>query len=168
MFISNTHHEENQPHHLKLADPTVPIRINLPLFDEPAQRYCPAGVFEIVYDSDGASPRFQINDQICVHCKTCDIKDPEQNITWTVPEGGGGPNYPSRRCISISAGHDCQLGPYQLQRGHREQPASRWPARSHSADRCIGLPIRRIASKMFVMRPMKGVLAVSAGYMPRH
>ena len=95
VFISNTHHEENQPHHLKLADATIPIRINLPLFDEPAQRYCPAGVFEIVYDADGHNPRFQINDQNCVHCKTCDIKDPEQNITWTVPEGGGGPNYPN-------------------------------------------------------------------------
>jgi electron-transferring-flavoprotein dehydrogenase len=95
VFISNTHHEENQPHHLRLIDPTIPIRINLPLFDEPAQRYCPAGVFEIVYDSDGHNPRFQINDQNCVHCKTCDIKDPEQNITWVVPEGGGGPNYPN-------------------------------------------------------------------------
>jgi electron-transferring-flavoprotein dehydrogenase len=95
VFISNTNHEEDQPHHLKLSDPTVPIRINLPLFDEPAQRYCPAGVFEIVYDADGNNPRFQINDQNCVHCKTCDIKDPEQNITWVVPEGGGGPNYPN-------------------------------------------------------------------------
>jgi electron-transferring-flavoprotein dehydrogenase len=93
VFISNTHHEENQPHHLRLADPTIPIRINLPLFDEPAQRYCPAGVFEIVYNSAGENPRFQINDQNCVHCKTCDIKDPEQNITWVVPEGGGGPHY---------------------------------------------------------------------------
>ena len=95
VYLSNTHHEANQPHHLKLTDATIPIRINLPLFDEPAQRYCPAGVFEIVYDADGHSPRFQINDQNCVHCKTCDIKDPEQNITWTVPEGGGGPNYPN-------------------------------------------------------------------------
>ncbi len=93
VFISNTNHEENQPCHLKLADPTVPIRINLPLYDEPAQRYCPAGVFEIVYDAAGNGPRFQINAQNCVHCKTCDIKDPEQNITWVVPEGGGGPNY---------------------------------------------------------------------------
>jgi electron-transferring-flavoprotein dehydrogenase len=88
-------HEHNQPHHLKLTDPTVPIRINVSRFDEPAQRYCPAGVFEIVYDSDGGSRRFQINDQNCVHCKTCDIKDPEQNITWVVPEGGGGPNDPN-------------------------------------------------------------------------
>jgi electron-transferring-flavoprotein dehydrogenase len=78
-----------------LSDPTIPIRINLPLFDEPAQRYCPAGVFEIVRGADGKNPRFQINDQNCVHCKTCDIKDPEQNITWVVPEGGGGPNYPN-------------------------------------------------------------------------
>ena len=95
VFVSNTNHEENQPCHLKLADPTVPIRINLPLFDEPAQRYCPAGVFEIIYDAAGNEPRFQINAQNCVHCKTCDIKDPEQNITWMVPEGGGGPNYPN-------------------------------------------------------------------------
>ena len=95
VFISNTNHEENQPHHLRLADPTIPIRFNLPLFDEPAQRYCPAGVFEIVYDASGHNPRFQINDQNCVHCKTCDIKDPLENITWVVPEGGGGPNYPN-------------------------------------------------------------------------
>ena len=76
VFVSNTHHAENQPHHLRLADPSIPIRINLPLFGEPAQRYCPAGVFEIIDDSDGEGPRFQINDQNCVHCKTCDIKDP--------------------------------------------------------------------------------------------
>ena len=94
VFISNTNHEENQPAHLKLKDPTIPIRINLPLYDEPAQRYCPAGVYEIVRDDAGGSPRFQINAQNCVHCKTCDIKDPEQNINWVVPEGGGGPNYP--------------------------------------------------------------------------
>ena len=93
VFLSSTHHRENQPHHLKLADPTVPVRINLPRFDEPAQRYCPAGVFEVLYDAAGENPRFQINDPNCVHCKTCDIKDPEQNITWTVPEGGDGPNY---------------------------------------------------------------------------
>jgi electron-transferring-flavoprotein dehydrogenase len=95
VFISNTNHEENQPSHLKLADPTIPVRVNLPLYDEPAQRYCPAGVYEIVRDDNGANPRFQINAQNCVHCKTCDIKDPEQNITWVVPEGGGGPNYPN-------------------------------------------------------------------------
>jgi len=95
VFISNTNHEENQPAHLKLADPTIPIRVNLPLYDEPAQRYCPAGVYEIVRDDSGDNPRFQINAQNCVHCKTCDVKDPEQNITWMVPEGGGGPNYPN-------------------------------------------------------------------------
>jgi len=93
VFLSSTHHREDQPHHLKLADPSVPVRINLPRFDEPAQRYCPAGVFEILYDAVGENPRFQINDPNCVHCKTCDIKDPAQNITWTVPEGGDGPNY---------------------------------------------------------------------------
>ena len=95
VFISNTNHEENQPAHLKLKDPTIPIRVNLPLYDEPAQRYCPAGVYEIVRDDSGNNPRFQINAQNCVHCKTCDIKDPEQNINWVVPEGGGGPNYPN-------------------------------------------------------------------------
>ena len=95
VFISNTNHEENQPCHLKLADPTIPIRVNLPLYDEPAQRYCPAGVYEVVRDNAGRNPRFQINPQNCVHCKTCDIKDPAQNITWVVPEGGGGPNYPN-------------------------------------------------------------------------
>jgi electron-transferring-flavoprotein dehydrogenase len=94
VFLSNTNHEEDQPIHLTLKDPTIPIRINLPLYDEPAQRYCPAGVYEIVgLDTD--EPRFQINAQNCVHCKTCDIKDPSQNITWVVPEGGGGPNYPN-------------------------------------------------------------------------
>ncbi len=91
--FSATNHEEDQPAHLKLKDPTVPIAVNLPEFAEPAQRYCPAGVYEVVKDNDGR-PRFQINAQNCVHCKTCDIKDPSQNILWTVPEGGGGPNYP--------------------------------------------------------------------------
>ncbi len=93
VFLSNTNHEEDQPVHLTLKDATVPIRINLPLYDEPAQRYCPAGVYEIVEESAG--PRLQINAQNCVHCKTCDIKDPTQNINWVVPEGGGGPNYPN-------------------------------------------------------------------------
>ena len=92
VFLSSTNHEENQPVHLQLADPAVPLDSNLPLYDEPAQRYCPAGVYEIV--EEAGSKRFQINAQNCVHCKTCDIKDPAQNINWTVPEGGGGPNYP--------------------------------------------------------------------------
>jgi electron-transferring-flavoprotein dehydrogenase len=95
VFISNTNHEENQPAHLKLKDPSIPIEHNLPNYDEPAQRYCPAGVYEVVRDDNGQHPRFVINAQNCVHCKTCDIKDPLQNITWTVPEGGGGPNYPN-------------------------------------------------------------------------
>ena len=93
VFLSNTNHEEDQPVHLKLTDPSIPIRVNLPEYDEPAQRYCPAGVYEVVQEQAG--PRFQINAQNCVHCKTCDIKDPEQNITWVTPEGGGGPNYPN-------------------------------------------------------------------------
>jgi electron-transferring-flavoprotein dehydrogenase len=91
VFLSSTNHEEDQPVHLKLTDPSIPIAKNLPEYDEPAQRYCPAGVYEVV--RDGATPRFQINAQNCVHCKTCDIKDPAQNITWVAPEGGGGPNY---------------------------------------------------------------------------
>jgi electron-transferring-flavoprotein dehydrogenase len=93
VFLSNTNHEEDQPCHLKLKDPSVPIKNNLPLYDEPAQRYCPAGVYEIVQETSG--PRFQINAQNCVHCKTCDIKDPAQNIEWVTPEGSGGPNYPN-------------------------------------------------------------------------
>ncbi len=94
VFISNTNHEENQPPHLRLKDPAVPIAINLALYDAPEQRYCPAGVYEIVRQA-GGEPRLQINAQNCVHCKTCDIKDPAQNIDWVVPEGGGGPNYPN-------------------------------------------------------------------------
>ena len=93
VFLSNTNHEEDQPVHLKLRDPSIPIAQNLPLYDEPAQRYCPAGVYEVV--RDGGEPRFQINAQNCVHCKTCDIKDPAQNIIWVAPEGSGGPNYPN-------------------------------------------------------------------------
>jgi len=93
VFLSNTNHAENQPVHLQLKDPSIPLSINLPKYDEPAQRYCPAGVYEIVEEDGGK--RFQINSQNCVHCKTCDIKDPSQNINWVVPEGGGGPNYPS-------------------------------------------------------------------------
>ena len=95
VFISNTNHEEDQPVHLKLTDPELPIRDNLPKYDEPAQRYCPAGVYEVVEEDDGSGKRFQLNAQNCVHCKTCDIKDPAQNITWVTPEGGGGPNYPN-------------------------------------------------------------------------
>ncbi len=96
VFISNTNHEEDQPAHLKLTDPSVPIGINLPLYGEPARLYCPAGVYEVVYADTARKldPRFVINAQNCVHCKTCDIKDPSQNITWVTPEGGGGPNYP--------------------------------------------------------------------------
>jgi electron-transferring-flavoprotein dehydrogenase len=91
VFLSSTNHEEDQPSHLKLKDDSIPLSFNLPTFDEPAQRYCPAGVYEIV--EEGGEKKFQINAQNCVHCKTCDIKDPKQNIVWTVPEGGGGPNY---------------------------------------------------------------------------
>ena len=93
VFLSNTNHEEDQPCHLQLKDPSIPIQINLPKFAEPAQRYCPAGVYEIIEDE--GEKRFQINAQNCVHCKTCDIKDPSQNIKWVVPEGTGGPNYPN-------------------------------------------------------------------------
>ena len=95
VFISNTNHEEDQPVHLKLTNPEIPIKENLPKYDEPAQRYCPAGVYEVVEADDGSGKRFQINAQNCVHCKTCDIKDPAQNINWVTPEGGGGPNYPN-------------------------------------------------------------------------
>ncbi|MFL6610079.1 MAG: electron transfer flavoprotein-ubiquinone oxidoreductase [Pseudomonas sp.] len=94
VFISGTNHEEEQPCHLKLTDPSIPISKNLPLYDEPAQRYCPAGVYEVITKEDGEK-RFQINAQNCVHCKTCDIKDPAQNITWVTPEGAGGPTYPN-------------------------------------------------------------------------
>jgi electron-transferring-flavoprotein dehydrogenase len=94
VFISNTNHSEDQPPHLKLKDASVPISFNLAKYDAPEQRYCPAGVYEIVGQEEG-SPRLQINAQNCVHCKTCDIKDPSQNINWCTPEGGGGPNYPN-------------------------------------------------------------------------
>jgi electron-transferring-flavoprotein dehydrogenase len=93
VYVSSTNHDEDQPSHLKLRDATIPIGVNLPKYAEPAQRYCPAGVYEVVQDDAGA--RFVINAQNCVHCKTCDIKDPSQNIVWTTPEGGGGPNYPN-------------------------------------------------------------------------
>ena len=97
VFLSNTNHAEDQPVHLRLTDPTIPIRTNLPVYGEPARLYCPAGVYEVVYADEAArtDPRFVINAQNCVHCKTCDIKDPSQNIVWTTPEGGGGPNYPN-------------------------------------------------------------------------
>jgi len=95
VFLSGTNHEENQPSHLKLKDSDVPINYNLAIYDSPEQRYCPAGVYEIVHNDDGSDPKLQINAQNCVHCKTCDIKDPSQNIVWVSPEGGGGPNYPN-------------------------------------------------------------------------
>uniref|UniRef100_UPI001576CD9B 4Fe-4S dicluster domain-containing protein n=1 Tax=Beijerinckia sp. L45 TaxID=1641855 RepID=UPI001576CD9B len=95
VFLSGTTHEENQPPHLVLRDPSIPIGENLPLYGEPARLYCPAGVYEVVYADEAkkTDPRFVINAQNCVHCKTCDIKDPAQNITWVPPEGAGGPNY---------------------------------------------------------------------------
>lgn len=94
VYLSNTNHEEDQPCHLKLKDESIPIARNLPIFDEPAQRYCPAGVYEVLEEANGGK-KFQINAQNCVHCKTCDIKDPSQNIQWVSPEGTGGPNYPN-------------------------------------------------------------------------
>jgi electron-transferring-flavoprotein dehydrogenase len=95
VFVSGVNHEEDQPVHLHLADPAIPIETNLALYDAPEQRFCPAGVYEIVRDGEGGKPRLQINAANCVHCKTCDIKDPTQNINWVPPEGGGGPNYPN-------------------------------------------------------------------------
>ena len=95
VYLSNTNHEENQPAHLKLRDTSVPIALNLPNYEAPEQRFCPAGVYEILREDDGSNPRLQINAQNCVHCKACDIKDPTQNINWETPEGGGGPNYPN-------------------------------------------------------------------------
>ena len=93
VFLSNTNHEEDQPAHLTLKDSSIPIAVNLVQYDEPAQRYCPAGVYEVLEDSENSKPVFQINAQNCVHCKTCDIKDPSQNINWVVPQGGEGPLY---------------------------------------------------------------------------
>lgn len=93
VYLSNTYHEEDQPCHLRLKDQSIPISVNLAKFDEPAQRYCPAGVYEVV--EEAGDKKFVINGQNCIHCKTCDIKDPSQNITWVTPEGGGGPNYPN-------------------------------------------------------------------------
>ena len=91
MFGSNTNHEEDQPSHLRLRDPKVPVAVNLAVYAGPETRYCPAGVYEVV--TEGGAPRLQVNAQNCVHCKTCDIKDPTQNIVWVAPEGGGGPTY---------------------------------------------------------------------------
>ncbi|PHR63825.1 MAG: electron transfer flavoprotein-ubiquinone oxidoreductase, partial [Idiomarina sp.] len=93
VFLSNTNHEEDQPCHLQLKDSSIPLKVNLPEYAEPAQRYCPAGVYEVVEENGEAV--FKINAQNCIHCKTCDIKDPSQNITWITPEGTGGPNYPN-------------------------------------------------------------------------
>ncbi len=94
VFLSNTNHEEDQPIHLQLRNPAIPVDVNLALYDGPEARYCPAGVYEFVADEGRrAGQRLQINAQNCVHCKTCDIKDPRQNIHWVTPEGGGGPNY---------------------------------------------------------------------------
>jgi electron-transferring-flavoprotein dehydrogenase len=95
VFLSNTAHEEDQPCHLVLQQPNVAIELNLARYDAPEQRYCPAGVYEILRDDDQGEPRLQINAANCLHCKTCDIKDPSQNILWRSPEGGGGPNYPN-------------------------------------------------------------------------
>jgi len=95
VFLSSTNHDESQPAHLRLRDPSIPISVNLPKYGEPARLYCPAGVYEVLYDEQGQNPKFQINFQNCVHCKTCDIKDPSQNIDWTTPQGGDGPNYPN-------------------------------------------------------------------------
>jgi electron-transferring-flavoprotein dehydrogenase len=93
VYLSNTNHDEDQPVHLQLRNPSIPVDVNLRLYDGPEQRYCPAGVYEFVDGGEGATPRLRINAQNCVHCKTCDIKDPRQNIHWVPPEGGGGPNY---------------------------------------------------------------------------
>ena len=95
VYLSGTNHEDDQPVHLQLKDASIPIALNLKDYDAPEQRFCPAGVYEIVRDDDGSNPKLQINSQNCVHCKTCDIKDPSQNINWVTPEGGGGPNYPN-------------------------------------------------------------------------
>jgi electron-transferring-flavoprotein dehydrogenase len=95
VFLSNTNHEEDQPSHLHIKDPAIPVAVNLARYAGPEARYCPAAVYEFPDDGPGGAPRLQVNAQNCIHCKTCDIKDPTQNIDWTVPEGGGGPNYPN-------------------------------------------------------------------------
>ena len=93
VYLTGTNHDDNQPVHLQLKDSSLPINFTLREFDEPAQRYCPALVYEIQYEGDKSKPKFVINAQNCIHCKTCDIKEPSQNINWVAPEGGGGPNY---------------------------------------------------------------------------
>ena len=93
VFLTGTNHAENQPSHLVLKDTELPINYTLKEFNEPAQLYCPVGVYEVQYDQEGRNPKFIINSQNCIHCKTCDIKEPSQNIVWVTPEGGGGPNY---------------------------------------------------------------------------
>ena len=103
-----TNHEENQPSHLRLKDESVPVAVNYAKYGAPETRYCPAGVYEILGEDEGA-PRLQINAQNCLHCKTCDIKDPTQNIVWTVPEGGGGPNYPNMYVITSYSIHYTKL-----------------------------------------------------------
>jgi len=95
VYLSSTNHEEDQPCHLSLQDAAIPIDVNLKQYDAPEQRYCPAGVYEILSDESSGKSSLQINAQNCLHCKTCDIKDPSQNINWITPEGGGGPNYPN-------------------------------------------------------------------------
>jgi electron-transferring-flavoprotein dehydrogenase len=140
VFISNVNHNEDQPIHLTLKDASVPVNVNLELYDAPEQRYCPAGVYEIVRDDNGANPRLQINAQNCVHCKTCDIKDPTQNIVWVTPEGGGGRT--TRACNSITAaapaarrrpGPDALLFKLSLYwAAARSEPCCRWRSRSSS------------------------------------
>jgi electron-transferring-flavoprotein dehydrogenase len=93
VYLTGTSHTENQPVHLQLKDASLPINYTLEEYDEPAQRYCPVGVYEVQKDKDEKNPKFVINSQNCIHCKTCDIKEPSQNITWVAPEGGGGPKY---------------------------------------------------------------------------
>jgi electron-transferring-flavoprotein dehydrogenase len=149
VFISNTNHEEDQPVHLTLRDATIPTAVNLPVYAGPEQRYCPAGVYEFV--EEGGATRLQINAQNCVHCKTCDIKDPTQNINWVVPEGGGGPKSPSRyACAGRGRRSDHAVGaqPAAAPGAGRHPGASRLGhgtrghrgARSLRADAGVALP----------------------------
>ncbi|KAF1857281.1 hypothetical protein Lal_00014515 [Lupinus albus] len=131
VYLSNTNHEEDQPPHLTLKDKSVPISVNLALYDAPEQRYCPAGVYEIVRNDDGSDPRLQINAQNCVHCKTCDIKDPTQNINWVVPEGGGGPNYPGGMASPLVGGGR-RMRRSHMQMDDRHHPAGAGCAARHS------------------------------------